>query len=61
VPVSSMNGVMDKSWKVDDQTMKELMTIHKEAGIWESIKNTLKDVVDMINETAKEKGLQKDG
>jgi heterodisulfide reductase subunit C len=58
VPVPSLNSVMDKSWKVDEQTMRELMIIHKEAGVWDSIRNTLKDVVDMIEETAKEKGVK---
>jgi hypothetical protein len=34
------------------------MIIHKEAGVWDSIRNTLKDVADMIEETAKEKGVK---
>ncbi len=60
VPVPSMNSIMDKGWKVEESTMRELMTIHKEAGVLDQIKNSLGDVVDMIKETAKEKGVIKD-
>ncbi|MEM3829090.1 MAG: 4Fe-4S dicluster domain-containing protein [Conexivisphaerales archaeon] len=58
VPVETMAGVMDKSWKVDEGTMKELMFIEKEAGVFDSVEKTLKDVTDMVRDTAKEAGVE---
>jgi len=58
VPVESMAGVMDKSWKVDKETMNELMTIQKESGVVDSVRHTLKDVADMVDDTAKEAGVE---
>ena len=54
VPVETMAGVMDKSWRVDDSTMKELMEIEEEAGVLDAVGGSLKDVADMVREAAKE-------
>jgi len=58
VPVETMAGVMDKSWRVDEETMKELMFIEKEAGVFDAVEKTLKDVTDMVRDTAKEAGVE---
>jgi len=54
VPVETLAGVLDKGWRVDPETMKELMIIEREAGVIDMVKNTLRDVGDMIEEIAKE-------
>jgi heterodisulfide reductase subunit C len=61
VPVESMAGVMDKSWRVDESTMRELMLIEEEAGVMSSVEATLKDVVDMVREAKKELEGKKSG
>lgn len=57
VPVESMVGVLDKGWNVDPETMRELLIIEKEAGVIEAVKNTLRDVGEMVEEAATEYGV----
>jgi heterodisulfide reductase subunit C len=53
VPVKTLAEVLDKSWKVDEETMRELVIIEKEAGVIDTVKQTLKDVGEMVEEAAK--------
>lgn len=57
VPVQSLANVLDKSWNVDEGTMKELITIEKEAGVTDMVKKSLKDVGDMVEEAGDELGV----
>ena len=59
VPVETLAGVYDKSWRVDEKTMTELLTIEKEAGVIEMVQHGLPDVGDMVAEVADE-ALSKD-
>src|SRR5579875_177350 len=54
VPVESMWGVMDKGWRVPKRTMLELFVIERESGVLDSVRNSSKDVVDMVEEAGKE-------
>jgi heterodisulfide reductase subunit C len=54
VPVESMWGVMDKGWRVPKRTMLELFIIERESGVLDSVRNSSKDVVDMVEEAGKE-------
>lgn len=54
VPVESMVGVLDKGWRVDQQTIKELLIIEKEAGVIDMVKNVSRDVGEMVEEFGKE-------
>jgi heterodisulfide reductase subunit C len=54
VPVESLWGVIDKGWRVDESTMRELFVIEKESGVLDSVRNSLKDVVDMVEDSAKD-------
>lgn len=58
VPVETMANVIDKSWRVDKSTMKELLTIEKEAGVTEMVKKSLRDVGEMVEEEASELGVE---
>lgn len=58
VPVESMNGVIDKAWNVPTSTMKELLTIEREAGVLDAVKMGAKNVADMVGESAKELGVE---
>ena len=59
VAVETLAGTIDKSWKVDERTMKELITIEKEAGVTDMVKQTLKDVAEMVEEAGEELGVRK--
>ena len=59
VAVETLAGTIDKSWKVDEKTMRELITIEKEAGVTDMVKQTLKDVAEMVEETGEELGVEK--
>ena len=59
VPVETLAGTIDKSWKVDEKTMRELITIEKEAGVTDMVKQTLKDVAEMVEEAGEELGVAK--
>lgn len=59
VPVETLAGVIDKSWNVDDRTMKELIIIEKESGVTDMVKQTLKDVAEMVEEAGEELGVPK--
>ncbi|MEM0272449.1 MAG: hypothetical protein QW514_07920, partial [Thermoprotei archaeon] len=54
VPVESLWGVVDKGWRVPERTMRELFVIEKESGVLDSVKNSAKDVVDMVEENGKD-------
>ncbi len=54
VPVESLAGVLDKSWRVDQRTMDELLTIEKEAGVIDMVKQGAKGVGDVVEEAAAE-------
>lgn len=60
VPVETMAGVMDKSWRVDKSTMRELITIEKEAGVIDMVRQSLRDVADMVEEVGEELGVKAD-
>lgn len=57
VPVESLAGVHDKSWRVDDRTMQELLIIEKEAGVIDMVKQSNPDVGDIVEEAADEAAL----
>ncbi len=54
VPVESMWGVMDKGWRVPKRTMLELFVIERESGVLDSVRNSSKDVVDMVEDAGRE-------
>jgi len=54
VPVESLAGVHDKSWQVDQRTMDELLIIEKEAGVIEMVKQSARDVGEIVEEAANE-------
>lgn len=60
VPVETLAGVMDKSWKVDRQTMDELLIIEKESGVIDMLKSSAKDVGDVVEEAAAEATARKE-
>ncbi|MEO0158288.1 MAG: 4Fe-4S dicluster domain-containing protein [candidate division WOR-3 bacterium] len=57
VPVESLAGVLDKGWKVDPETIRELLIIEREAGVIDTVKNTLKDVGEFVEEAEREYGV----
>src|SRR6266511_228721 len=54
VPVESMAGVHDKSWKVDLRTMQELLIIEKESGVIDMVQKGAPDVGDVVAEEAEQ-------
>src|SRR5579875_2812814 len=54
VPVESMWGVMDKGWRVPKRTMLELFVIERESGDLDSVRNSSKDVVEMVEDAGRE-------
>lgn len=54
VPVESLAGVHDRSWNVDLRTMEELLIIEKESGVVDMVKQSAKDVGDVVEEAAAE-------
>jgi heterodisulfide reductase subunit C len=54
VPVESLAGVHDKSWRVDGQTMRELLIIEKEAGVIDMVTHSAPDVGEVVAEAAEE-------
>lgn len=57
VPVETLAGVMDKGWQVDPETIRELLIIEKEAGVIDMVKSSIRNVGDMVEETAREYGV----
>ena len=54
VAVETLAGTIDKGWKVDARGRQALRTIEKEAGVTDMVKQTLKDVGDMVEEAGEE-------
>lgn len=60
VPVESLAGVHDKSWRVDPRTMQELLIIEKEAGVIAMVQQSAAGVGDVVAEAAEEAALPDD-
>jgi heterodisulfide reductase subunit C len=54
VPVESLAGVHDKSWRVDPRTMRELLAIEQAAGVIAMVKQSAPDVGEVVEEAAAE-------
>jgi heterodisulfide reductase subunit C len=54
IPVETLAGVLDKSWRVDQRTMDELLIIEQEAGVIDMVKRSNPGVGDIIEEEANE-------
>jgi len=55
--VETMAGVTDRGWRVDTSTVKELLVIERESGMVDRVKAALKDVGELVEETAREMGV----
>jgi heterodisulfide reductase subunit C len=60
VPVESLAGVHDKSWRVDPETMQELLIIEKEAGVIDMVTASARDVGEVVAEAAEEAAAERE-